>query len=877
MGIAIGPIGGASVMVGAGTGHAAGLAPDPGATPDITSFLCRDATYRVPAGTGPVPAPFGPFRINMGQDPRYAASLIAGNPGHDNGPIIQQAIDDLKAAMSGAGPGLPRRGTIFIPANLQPYYVATTIELDASYIDIVGEGWLTALAAKPGSGIEILRVGFPRTGNDPVSGANLAVTAAFRPSLTGILDGTQGGGRFGFRTNGVASLSSFASALTLGRSSVAYGAGTADNWSETQKLTVDFGFGNNAANDIPGGLTITGAGDISGISCPFVLFSTGTNQFELTLNLRATKYGGVPRTIVGPFSISSAPWHDLTVMIDSLAGDIHIFDNGTCVYAGSLTPNTFLAANETYPWLWFDTGIHSVLWGAPNGLDYTIGGFKLSIGPLYNKVAQGQPQVRFDSGPLNSLTRYFPPASGPGSDANLLCYFPFTEPQDSGTRQLTLAPGPKAAGISSQATICHALLNNIMGSNGGNCLVQDIAFYGASLYGINLSLGAPLYFTASNIYSDKSAYGIGGQPVSTGYIHRFDDCVLSASESPFLTFFVTGEVNRLQVLNTGRLGVRYVGSIMDTDGLNFAFTGGNTEYAFANDAGNFGGICRVKRFVLDTEGNGLALGVIRLQPSPNSFLTSCTFEDIAPQNIGPVPIFDVQGLGGNSGQIALEINQLQCTSPGSAIVSTDTDQLRGNVRNYNCGATPNFIQRTAGLKTQLVFHETSYSAPPPATLAWTPETHIEVGNPADGEYSEFRCVAPGTPGTWVGIGLLTATPASIGCHIHGVALGTGTAFYLGLLLDAAEVATGTGYARVLVSNTSGTTRTNKDGSKYIGADAVWPTLSGPITANRVGVYTVSSGGLVGSTAPINGTEAGGSRTFATGTAPKIAAGAFVNS
>lgn len=44
--------GGADVMKPSGTGHAAGLAPDPGATAGTTKFLREDATWAVPAGGG---------------------------------------------------------------------------------------------------------------------------------------------------------------------------------------------------------------------------------------------------------------------------------------------------------------------------------------------------------------------------------------------------------------------------------------------------------------------------------------------------------------------------------------------------------------------------------------------------------------------------------------------------------------------------------------------------------------------------------------------------------------------------------------------------------------------------------------------------------
>ncbi|QEQ94893.1 hypothetical protein pEaSNUABM56_00094 [Erwinia phage pEa_SNUABM_56] len=48
--VAVGGSGTAAVMKASGTGHAAGLAPDPGATAGTTKFLREDATWAVPAG-----------------------------------------------------------------------------------------------------------------------------------------------------------------------------------------------------------------------------------------------------------------------------------------------------------------------------------------------------------------------------------------------------------------------------------------------------------------------------------------------------------------------------------------------------------------------------------------------------------------------------------------------------------------------------------------------------------------------------------------------------------------------------------------------------------------------------------------------------------
>jgi hypothetical protein len=65
------------VMVGSGASHAAGLAPDPGATAGTGRFLNEDGTYRIPGGTSAGTSLFDPPTSPSAYDDEFKTSALA--------------------------------------------------------------------------------------------------------------------------------------------------------------------------------------------------------------------------------------------------------------------------------------------------------------------------------------------------------------------------------------------------------------------------------------------------------------------------------------------------------------------------------------------------------------------------------------------------------------------------------------------------------------------------------------------------------------------------------------------------------------------------------------------------------------------------------
>jgi hypothetical protein len=843
------------------------------------------------------PLQHGPYYINVATDPRYASAIAAavGNPGADVVPTIQQAIDDLSAQMGTLSVPSMSQGTILCPAQAAgSYYFGSTLEFDANCITLAGEGQGTVFQAITGGtkrAIQMIRVGFGRSGTS--GGHNLAVTSAYRPTLSGVLDGSFNGN--GFRTNGVASLSFEAgSPLTLGQNSSIYGGGGAgycDNWNETNQFTLEFAIENyNNGGDLQPGTPIFTCGDPTN-GGPLVTFMTmscdNVNRLTLYVATRSTQFGASTQTILANMIVPSATLRRITVQPDLIGGRLLVFHNGLCVGVASLPTGGHFAANDGNPFLWFDRGVSGVQWGNPSALDYGLFGMSARCGIAYNTVSLGGAQTLLSSlggGTPNDAQRY-----APTSDPNLLCYLTMADSPTSGSRQLTVAGGAKAVGLTTQATICHALMTTIAPQFGAYCTIRDLKIVGNGNYGANICLGGPLFFKALRVSSQNAAYGIGGIAFQSNYNQVYNDCILSGSESAFWSFNQTAFIPRMQISNPGRVGIRLVGAGTKIDQINFASIQANTEYLLANDAGGFGGLLTCNWMVVDNESTIPLKAFVRLQPCANAFLNTFSFDQFSISKQGPLPIFEHDGLG--AGQTALTLTNIQNADPAATgpVVSTDTDRLQGYLENFQVVNATRFVQRTAGLRTQFEVREKFPSIP--RSGDWTPETIGTRPYAAPGQHGGFRCLAPGTGdlAVWGGTGPLLNRPTDLAAdfRIGSSFLGTGTAFYVGLLKDGVELS-GSGYARVLVANSGGQVATNVDGSKMLVGPLVasplmtmvvvlFGTLSGPLSANQVGIYTGAGPGGSPSQGPvyIPGCEGGAPRVFTSGMAPSLAPGALV--
>jgi hypothetical protein len=122
------------------------------------------------------------------------------------------------------------------------------------------------------------------------------------------------------------------------------------------------------------------------------------------------------------------------------------------------------------------------------------------------------------------------------------------------------------------------------------------------------------------------------------------------------------------------------------------------------------------------------------------------------------------------------VDNLQAyTDQFRAVIDVDGPNWYGEVKNLAVGEAPRIVEEASfGPTCNIVIRETRYKAPPRSHL-WYAGAHIfEVRSPADGQFSEWRCVASGTYGTanpplWAGMNPLSSGASSIAGYIltHG--------------------------------------------------------------------------------------------------------------
>lgn len=99
----------------------------------------------------------------------------------DNGPALQAACDAATAMVtsitSGFGSGIGPTVTVFIPAAKTPYYFHTPVYIEASNVEIKGEGTGTQLCSASAYGFPIVYLGLYRVDGSP------APNATYRPDI----------------------------------------------------------------------------------------------------------------------------------------------------------------------------------------------------------------------------------------------------------------------------------------------------------------------------------------------------------------------------------------------------------------------------------------------------------------------------------------------------------------------------------------------------------------------------------------------------------------------------------------------------------------------------------------------------------------------
>lgn len=269
----------------------------------------------------------GAFRVDVRD---YGANTAYG---FDNAPVFQAAVDALAARLAvahAANPAIRVVGTVFVAQAINYYYFNGPVWVDSPYIEIRGEGEGTVLSMHGTICHPIFIFGLRRqVPAGPGVPKLLVPDASYRPDLFGKLDSlaaSSPGQRWGFRSNGDSLIQSQASPISSGGTGRF---GTADNWVETNTLTIELAVEGPTTGAMPGNIPIAGIGVAGkGQLYPFSLYTDGPNSYVVLFCTQATPFGPI---IVRRFGFSSGlatSVQKVAIQINLGAAQVSAFVNG---------------------------------------------------------------------------------------------------------------------------------------------------------------------------------------------------------------------------------------------------------------------------------------------------------------------------------------------------------------------------------------------------------------------------------------------------------------------------------------------------------------------------------------------------------------------
>jgi hypothetical protein len=860
-----------------------------------------------------------------------------GSNSFDNAPAFQSAHDALAAKLAAAPPGQRWQGTLCIASANLPYNVAKTTYIDAPNIAVVGEGNGTLIQSgnlrRNGNGnvnCPVFVVGLRRPST--IGGTYLANFANCRPDLHGKVDSTLApttGVRYGFRTITNTFVMAHATPFSHGAISPRFGYPFADNWAETQHLTIEFrveGFATGGL--IPANTVLFGLSDSPTMAnvFPFIVLVDGNGDLRIDWQTQTVLGGPVGGYgMAFPQAAGGGP-QTVTLQIDLAGAVVTGWLNGIQQYTGTginnMSPGAFFRENDDYPFLIAGTGIEDS-W-AQTFNDFALYGLAMSKTLRYNVAANGSAQVRTRDNAayatIHDNYRYNDDLSDVGDGgmtSGLIGFFNFGEPPDPTDPMLFIQD--KSTGASYSAFIgAGAGIGNalpILGPEVRNMRLVNVRPYGSPLY-----VGQVLDATFDNLDLQGGMYAISSLPVISTYPVVISNCQFSASDAAIYLNFTAATITNSTVHSGGRAPLRFREVDANVDGMFIAGCNANCQFSIlrTHNGSSGGGQITLRHILQDSESAPYASRAgIYAEAAP---VGACLrLEDVSASQTPNVPFLVLDSTGTASGwppNIAVADN----VSPGGSIspvyVQSNGTKWTGQFKNMGLGQTPHLL----GLETYAIgqpfkFVDTTYPAPPHAGT-WYPGAHyLQAPTWVDGQYGEWRCIAKGTYGTpappkWAGLNPLQSMPSALAVTAFDHTVVATTAFggsaygwlsdqanasllqtlfgqnggattttpatlYFGLALAApGKSATppyepsGGGYARASLANNLTSFPAAASGSKANGQAITWPTLSAQV-ANVVGLFVtdVSSGGDL--LAYVHFTTP---HTFASGTAPTVPIG-----
>ena len=808
---------------------------------------------------------------------------------------IQKAIDSCNPVLPGNGGHA--KFVVFVPTG--DWYVDRPLMVDFPNIELVGEGPGSFLGTS-GTLESVVYFGIPRT----YSGT--ALTAGNFVDLFGKLDATVApatGVKYGYALGTHTHLAFPASPFSHGR--MPFGSGAGDYYKLINQLVVEW------AMDVQGGPLpygpLLGLADSNNNAMPWMAYvdQTGHVVFQFA-TVDGSQYG-LNRVALFAIPAGTGTIH-FCVQVDLIGGTITAYAghpgarvqvavNLAGIGAGwgpglSFQPNPYAAflvgalgpANSSsVPWV-------TPLAGAP--YNRTFLGLRVSTALRYASNGVGTPQARIDASAINDLNTYF------SLDAAGMAILPMVDTQTdviASRRVSWYQVGGSGYSVGSGLWLDDYHSSNFISIIGNG--VRNLTIQAGGAYGYAVGLGFVLDFAFEDASAEGGTYGLADWTFGANYVVKLGGrSKLGARDIAFFTDFATvKQSGTLDIDTWDRCAIRAVaGTDMDLDHLYVYTPGVSAEYVV-----HVSNYLKVAHLAFDFEGSGVGFmptlkAGVYLEPAP--YTPFGVFLQVGSVDIGNMPTqapMVLIGAGGGSvNPGSVEIGPISCyTDTLMAIIQTSDGLIGGAIRATADTPTPWVVNTGPGGLSGVVVDHHQFNGLPRRS-AWAKHSHRVVNDrPADGQYSEFRCVTAGqygtaTPPGWCGIAPLDIGGGALASHVQGHAFWTGgnTTPHAGSYSDFAVVAilnryfggaalappvtvyaalslqvegarrdgtfvepSGNGYARVATSWSA-----SAGGASSNAQSVSFPTATGPWgTATAIVLLDAPTGGNVVAQIPIN--------------------------
>lgn len=537
----------------------------------------------------------------------------------DNTAAFNAAYDYL-IANSLASQNAGRKAWIYVPASKYPYRIGRPFKIRHPYVGIYGDG--------PGASEIIcqngppLVVGIRESEAAPASGTTV-LDASYRPTRTGVLDGTFGG--HGHRLKNATIVFS-SCPLTLGPR----GGPGRMGWRGATSVTVEVAIRRQDGGVWPSG-SLSGIWQFGGLSVGSgfgsmppvftLLKGGGQNQFDLKITDSGNNDG------TATFSAGAATGLiKICFQIDMANKVVLAWINGVQVavtlsgaaFGGGGTGallghdfNSFIFGVDTQSC----TGNVPLFTPVVNTMvDFTVYGFAVTARLRYYNDGVGQPQRRIDGQAVNDGNRF---GGGNFSDNTLLCYLRGDDTTGStdaerGVRATSLENFSVYEGVFLQ-TAQYVIEGGMIGNS-----VKDLSLDANWGHGnASLVLGNTLMTLVKNVHFKRGSCGVHVLPLGANYTHTFEDLEFyGTSDCAVSLAWSIVHARNWKVQNAGRCTFRSWASSIALENADVAFASSGGERLISCIAGQYGGRIDFRNLTFDFEGDTLSRSPLYFEQHP---------------------------------------------------------------------------------------------------------------------------------------------------------------------------------------------------------------------------------------------------------------------